>query len=340
MKRGEDTMMPNWLLDAIENMTLASDIKIACYLGRRRLYQASTFKPWQIAGELGIDLRTTQMSLKRLADSGHILSTDGEHCLRGACAKIAHPLHKSTRVKTTLKTVQHEKNLSLNKENKGNKEEGRKEGENGAIVLPAEPAHPTHEHQEGESLPSPVLAPVQERIQSAVQGARIETAAPHPPQFRAAPPSPRPEHHGDDHDAVVLFRDIAGGGFVTRYRGELARWHRDYSEAFLRLAYVLAPTLPGSKGMFVFADLLDRDARKPWPEALKAQYELDVQAAAPAQTVPVARVKAGDLLRWPDGVIARVERVDHADAVTDAEDDARGYVPLALIGKTVEVLRA
>lgn len=94
----------------------------------------------------------------------------------------------------------------------------------------------------------------------------------------SAPPAPRAEHHGDDHDALMWFNKLAGYNFVTRYRADLARWFERYSPEFLRLAFDLAPTLDGAKGIFVFVDLLNQDSRRPWPVALQRQYAADFKA--------------------------------------------------------------
>ncbi|EYB68841.1 hypothetical protein DEIPH_ctg017orf0219 [Deinococcus phoenicis] len=100
LKTGAETVTPNWVFDVLGELTLASDMKVLAFLAKHRLYQHSTFKTWEIAGKTGLDVRTVQASTKRLGEAGHIVSAGGEHCLRGACAKPAQPLHKSTRAKT------------------------------------------------------------------------------------------------------------------------------------------------------------------------------------------------------------------------------------------------
>ena len=96
--------------------------------------------------------------------------------------------------------------------------------------------------------------------------------------------------------------------------------------------------MPGVKVSSVaFVWMLNRE--REWPEALKAQYARDLTAAADAGK-PKIRVQVGDLLRWADGETAMVERVDSALMITDSDNDARGYVPLSLIGNGVEVLRS
>lgn len=104
-----------------------------------------------------------------------------------------------------------------------------------------------------------------------------QTPAPSPVAPAPSPVTRRAEHHGDDHDAVTFFLNLAGGNFVRTYRSELSRWAALYSEAFLRLAYRLAPTIPGARGFYVFADVLNQDPRKPWPEALTRAYRAEVR---------------------------------------------------------------
>lgn len=113
LQQGSETVMPNWVFDAFEVLTLASDLKVLAFLAKHRLYQRGTFQTWEIAGQTGLDLRTVQASTRRLGEAGYIVSADSEHCLRGACAKPAHPLRKSTRMKTTRKAHQHGKKPPL-----------------------------------------------------------------------------------------------------------------------------------------------------------------------------------------------------------------------------------
>jgi hypothetical protein len=143
---------------------------------------------------------------------------------------------------------------------------------------------------------------------------------------------------GGDALALQLFNELAGSQFVVTYRDDLTRWHENYTIDFLRLAWKLAPSVPGVKvASSAFAWMLKRE--RGWPEALKAQYERDLTAAVASGKSKI-RVQVGDLLRWEDGATAVVERVDSATVVTDSANEARGYVPLALLGKGVEVLRS
>lgn len=126
MKRGEETIIPNWVLQAARELTLAADLKVLMFLAEHWRYREAAFGPGRISDELGIDYRTVTKSLARLAEKGHIVSADGAHCLRGACATLAQRLHKNTSkktpTKTDVKTVQHDKKPALKKEKKGNKE--------------------------------------------------------------------------------------------------------------------------------------------------------------------------------------------------------------------------
>lgn len=133
----------------------------------------------------------------------------------------------------------------------------------------------------------------------------------------AAPPSPaayRAEHHGDDHDAVTFFLGLAGGNFVRTYRLELDRWASLYSADFLRLAYRLAPTIPGARGFYVFADVLNQDPRRPWPEALTRAYRTEQRADASEATAP----RMGDVLICGDAR-GRVIGVDAEQRLVDIQ---------------------
>jgi|GEM_PF-5189284 len=92
--------MPNWVLDATLDLSKCSDIKVLVFLARRSGYQNSSFGPGRISDETGLDYRTVCSALSHLASLGHVVSLGGEHCLRGACASLAHRLYKAQR-KTT-----------------------------------------------------------------------------------------------------------------------------------------------------------------------------------------------------------------------------------------------
>ena len=109
--------MPNWVLEALEALTLASDMKLLCWLARHGGYRQSTFSSKQLAIALEIDLRTTQAGLARLAAAGHVLSADGQHCVRNAAARLPQGFYKSTRVKTGMEPRQEKENASLNLKN-------------------------------------------------------------------------------------------------------------------------------------------------------------------------------------------------------------------------------
>lgn len=88
MKRGEDTMMPNWALDAMQAMTLATDIRVLCWLTRHRHYRGNTYSTKQLSIALEIDPRTMRESLERLRGQGLILSHEGAHCSADAMSKL------------------------------------------------------------------------------------------------------------------------------------------------------------------------------------------------------------------------------------------------------------
>ena len=159
-------------------------------------------------------------------------------------------------------------------------------------------------------------------------------------EYSAAAATPAAADIGDA-AALKMFDAIAGYGFCATYRLHLLRWFEAYSAEFLRLSWQLAPTIPGIKiPATAFVWLLNRE--REWPPALRSQYERDFKAQQDAIQAVQARpvVRPGDLLRWPDGFTAVVQRVDRADAVTDAESNERGYVSLSLIGRGVEVLHS
>ncbi|GGR31252.1 hypothetical protein GCM10008957_47400 [Deinococcus ruber] len=159
-----------------------------------------------------------------------------------------------------------------------------------------------------------------------------DTRRPPLPPVPAPPPTP----------AFAMFAGICGHFYASHKRTELDRWHAQYTPAFVRLAWALSGR--SEQARFLFTDWLDRVPSKPWPDALRAQYEADVDplAGSPStESTPKALpVKVGQQLRWKDGVIATVERCDRVECVTDAEDDWRGYVPYSEIGRSVEVLHS
>ena len=109
--------MPNWVLEALEGLTLASDMKLLCWLARHGGYRQSTFSTKQLAIALEIDIRTTQSGLARLAAAGHLLSADGQHCIRNAAARLPQGFYKSTRVKSGMQPRQEQENPALNLKN-------------------------------------------------------------------------------------------------------------------------------------------------------------------------------------------------------------------------------
>lgn len=359
--------MPNWALDAIETMTLATDIKVFVYLVRHRLYRRNTYSTLQLAIALTIDVRTMRQVLARLRSAGYILSLeDGSHCAAGATSKLnaaqiktaeraakagviraaqAQPPRKAPAMNLQIYPAINPKNVvwdSLKSPlNKGIKEIRNASYASSAGEQASRQEHPINPGAQGPDGPA---ADAALEVLSSPSQVGVEVQATEEPQTpkvgsgEAAPAAPRAADPGDDAPALHLFHGLAGYGFVTTYRTHLARWHEAYTADFLRLAWRLAPTVPGVKVSSVaFVWMLNRE--REWPEALKAQYERDLTAAADAGK-PKVRVQVGDLLRWADGETATVERVDSATAVTDSANDARGYVPLTLIGKGVEVLRS
>lgn len=91
LRRGEDTLLPNWALDAMERLTLAADIRILTFLTRHRAYRSNTYTTRQIAIALEIDPRTVQASTARLNGLGLILTSDGQHCSAEAASRVRLP---------------------------------------------------------------------------------------------------------------------------------------------------------------------------------------------------------------------------------------------------------
>lgn len=347
--------MPNWALTAATGMTLAADIRVLLLLAQRANYRQPTYTTKQIAIALELDPRTAQASTARLAAQGLVLSHEGHHGCKFPASRLQAPRKPAA---SRLQKDSHEqpKNDVQDSENaapnKGIKEERKASYASSTSQTPvqaggqaasreAEPSPVTGGH-EGPDGPAAHAAPEHlnpsqvDRTGLANAGTATSTGG-----FQGGTAAPRAEDAGDDGAALRLFHDLAGYRFASDNRLHLARWADAYSVAFLRLAWRLAPTVPGVKiPATAFIWLLNRE--REWPDALKAQYEQDLAATltpAPA-ALDAPRVRAGDLLRWPDGHTATVERVDRTDAVTDSSDDARGYVPLSQIGRGVEVLRS
>ncbi|MFB9994101.1 hypothetical protein ACFFLM_19260 [Deinococcus oregonensis] len=88
LKRGQDTVMPNWALEAFDTLTLMSDAKLLNWLTRHRQYRANTYTTKQLAIALELDPRTVRDGLVRLREAGYILSIDGLHCSVDAHSRL------------------------------------------------------------------------------------------------------------------------------------------------------------------------------------------------------------------------------------------------------------
>ena len=357
MKRGQETLMPNWALEALETLSLASDMKLLIWLTRHRAYRENTYSTKQLAIALELDIRTVREGLGRLRAQGLILSWEGRHCSMDAASKLpasylkavaklhsqaasaAQASRKDDASPLQIYPAQNLENAVPDEENqplnKGTDElmKASYASEEKDEATAGEQAETKTEHGAVPESEHPPTLPSLEDPDTA----ELETEAGplHPP---TSPPVPLPPP-SPPADAVVFFHDLAGYGFTSNHRASLERWHAAYSPAFLRLAYRLAPGLTGVRvGQHAFAWLLNRE--REWPDELKTQYQRDLQPIEDALPRLTIQVRPGDVLRWPDGRTATVERVDSADAVTDAPDDERGYVPLSLIGRSVQVMRA
>lgn len=252
------------------------------------------------------DPRHTERAVKRLLASGLLALHEGRYY------SPAYAPAQNTAATPANTSFSHVGNAVLDSENQNGKrperrEEGKEEKTDSPVGLEeldraaAEPTGAQVPAEGQQAIPAPALPGTDEAHEVATPTASCSSekddqasreaeqahpAPPSPPSSARPPSPPRAEYHGDDHDAVVFFHDLAGYGFVVRYRMDLARWHRDYSPDFLRLAKRLAPTLPGAKGIFTLADLLNQDPRKPWPPALIAQHRLDTAPAPITSTRP------------------------------------------------------
>ncbi|UQN06793.1 hypothetical protein [Deinococcus sp. QL22] len=163
MRRGEDTVIPNWALDAIQDMTLAADIRVLLFLTRHRQYRGNTFSTKQLAIALEIDVRTVQTSTLRLASEGLILSGEGLHCslesasrVQGIRKPLAKPLQKDSH-QDQENNVQDVISESLNK---GSKEERNKRKNIPPTPQGGEAQNPTA------PMGEPVIDPVQVEVQT------------------------------------------------------------------------------------------------------------------------------------------------------------------------------
>lgn len=341
MKRGEDTLMPNWALDAIESLTLATDIKTLVRLTRYRHYRCNTYSTKQLAIAIEADPRTMRDCLERLRTLGLVLSFDGVHCAVDAASKLppakikaaakawdkkskaeavaaqaicnapATPLQKDP-ASAPESAVPHSENQLLNK----GTDELMKQSRALQEEMPglARPEH--HEEQALESIPASL-----EKSPVDVGGDLAARVLP-PSPGSAAPPSPAAPAASST--ALGLFMDLfashaEGQRFCTHNAGQLDRWAADYTPEFVRLAWRLAPTVPGvHRPQHALAWLLNRE--REWPTELRRQYRDDLRAAGqhggdePAPAVGEVRVltdgsgRSGRVLEvYPDTRMLRLQ---------------------------------
>ena len=122
MNHGEETIMPNWALEAMEAMPLASDIKVLCFLIRHRAYRQNCFSPKQIGIALEIELRTITSSLARLKGLGYTMSADGKHTASIMSTKLKQGFYKYTPTSVENTLSETAKNDPLNKGTVGTEE--------------------------------------------------------------------------------------------------------------------------------------------------------------------------------------------------------------------------
>lgn len=150
MKRGEDTILPNWVISAACKLP-GSAGPVLLAIARRAHYRDCTVKLGYLMDETDQGERTVQKALHTLRELGHIVSADGEHVLYGACSRHVRRVCKNVHPQQGLETVPDEENPSLNK---GIKEERNKNTPQPPTAQPADAGEgqdqedqPTHEEQ-------------------------------------------------------------------------------------------------------------------------------------------------------------------------------------------------
>ena len=325
--KGTYTTLENWALDLAPSLPGAAGWVLVA-LARQVNYKRQTLTVGQMIDSLPFKERTVQIACAYLAAEGYILTQGGAHVLRGARAELAQDLRKNVRIEWDVNTRQEGETtkvyFGITRHNQKESEERERREEKtvtaGLVATSeaaAQPAQPQTETPE-QTLP-------------ASSGKAVDFTQPKTAELQT-PATPVPsrvvvvaENHGDDHDAVEFFLRLAGPNFTRTYRLSLARWMETYSQGFIELAHRLAPTLPGAKGYYVFADLLDQDPRKPWPVELHSKYRADAAAsrAEKVGSVPqIGEVRACGTTR------GRVIAVDLEEKKLDLQtgQDATEYI--------------
>lgn len=360
MPRGEGTFMTSDRWAARLAPTLPGSAGwVLLELSYQSNYEDKTLTVGDLMKVIPTGERAIQKGLKCLIELGHVMPVPNEkaYLIVGACTDLARSVRSNQRARWERKNAQDSKNpfaySEINRPLIEGIEKGKKEGRKAAPeeVIPdaSLPASPPAQDLEIEQQRADARTADAATQASPSQGsseliqANEETATPlvGVNTSRAArraelPPLPVTP-------AAAAFTEICGAFFAKVQALHLTRWHGQYSPEFITLAWRLSAL--EEKPTYAFADWLDRSPGKPWPDALRHRYELDV-APELAQTGTAAvkprelPVKPGDLVRWADGQTATVERCQSVDFVTDHEDDARGYVPYSAIGRSVEVLHS
>ena len=331
--RGTYSVIDNTVLEFLKRNRNAS-ASVLLVLAERANYskKAKAVTVPEIMMETGLKERAAEMACMKLQANGYAYAHANGYVYGDTQQDTQQDTQEAAETQA-LNTVQHTFAQPL-KEVEGSLE-GSKDVKAvlvGANSAPAEPSQPDTATQNNEPQ---TPAPSQDVQADPAQGEA--TAA----ERTSTPvPAPRPEYHGDDHDAVQFFHGIAGYNFVQTYRLDLARWTETYTPEFIRLAHRLAPTLPGGKGFYVLADLLNRDPRKPWPDALTRLY-----VAEQRQTGNVAgrAPELGEILVCGDqsGRVIEVDTDEHRVSIQIGRD-ATEYItvpwgstrPAVSIGRT------
>ena len=235
----------------------------------------------ELMQRLGKGQRTIEEAVGHLAAQGHAIydaQTRAYFCA-GVAQDLAQALRRNLRQKWAKKSGLDDKCqtdyswISDVKRKREGKEES-KAGQRGEVATQQpRPARP--EHHDGRAA-EPILTS-QGKNPVDVGGNLVATVLP-PSPGSAAPPSPAASS-----TALGLFMDLfashaEGQRFCTHNAGQLDRWAADYTQEFVRLAWRLAPTVPGvNRPQHALAWLLNRE--REWPAELRRQYRDDLRAA-------------------------------------------------------------
>ena len=308
MRGGTFGTLPAWALEALPTLSPTAVLVLV-----RLAYAARLRNPTVSRGELldytGRSPDQLARALRELQEAGHIQVTPGGYALAGARTDARTDARKNARTDARKNAAcRAEKPRAERQKTVPEEVEEEEKEEYLASVQLGEGESGLREQPEkgGNGPANPGPASQEKNNQATGQGGEL-TAGPPPPPVPPAPPAPRAADYGDDDAAVRFFHDLAGYGFVMSNREHLARWHRDYSPEFLRLAWRLARQMPGVRVPAAGLVWL-LNGEKPWPDELRAQFRRDSRAGGTpgAEDVP----EIGEIRVLADGRSGRVTEVD------------------------------